>query len=88
MPPLVLQVLVTGITMAGHNAVQTRGASMSKSTIHALMVGEITPAQFWIRHIESWTLIADVTPIQEVEDVYRDLADVAADLADDFAKVA
>jgi hypothetical protein len=55
---------------------------MSIETMEALESGEISPAQFWIRHLSAWTLIADTTPLPEVEDTYRDLADVAGTLAE------
>lgn len=61
---------------------------MSKEVEDALIRGEITPTQFWLRHIGPWTLIADATPLHEVEDVYRDLADSADFLADTLAVLA
>ena len=61
---------------------------MSKETINALTRGEITPAQFWGRHIEPWTLISSATPVNETEEMYLDLADVASDLSDLVSKAA
>lgn len=61
---------------------QTGETSMSIDTIEALDTGVISPAQYWIRHMEAWTLIADVTPVPETEDFYRDLEDIAGTLAE------
>lgn len=55
---------------------------MSQETIEALEAGTLSPAEFWVRHTVAWTLIADVTPLPDVEDTYRDLADVAIILAE------
>lgn len=55
---------------------------MSIDVMEALENGEISPAQFWIRHLTAWTLIADATPLPEIEDTFRDLADVAGTLAE------
>lgn len=61
---------------------------MSKEVVDALTRGEITPAQFWLRHISPWTLIADATLIPEVDETYRELADSAAFMADSLAVLA
>lgn len=55
---------------------------MSTEVMEALESGEISPAAFWMRHTVAWTLIADATPLPDVEDAYRDLADVAGLLAE------
>lgn len=55
---------------------------MSIEVMEALENGEISPAQFWMRHTVAWTLIADATPLPDVDDTYRDLADIAAVLAE------
>jgi hypothetical protein len=69
-------------------AQQTGEPAMSQETIDALSRGDITPAQYWGRHVEPWTLISSATPLSEVDEMYLDLADVASDLSDLFARVA
>jgi hypothetical protein len=61
---------------------------MSTEIINALSCGDITPAQFWIRHIGAWTLIADATPLADTDEMYRELADAASDLGEFFTQVA
>lgn len=55
---------------------------MSTEIMEALESGAISPAAFWIRHTTAWLAIADITPLPEVEDFYRDLSDVAGTLAE------
>lgn len=61
---------------------------MSKEVVDALTRGEISPAQFWSRHIGPWTLIADATPLTPIEDTYRELADSADFMVDALSTVA
>lgn len=61
---------------------------MSTETIHALEIGEIDPITYWARHLTAWRDIAATTPLDDVEEMYTELKDNAADVVEFLAFLA
>lgn len=58
---------------------------MSQEVIDALANGEIDPITYWVRHASVWDAIATATPLDDVEDMYKELRQNAFDVAEFLA---
>lgn len=58
---------------------------MSQEVIDALANGTIDPISYWVRHASAWSAIATTTPLDDVEDMYKELRQNAFDVAEFLA---